>query len=165
MNMRMTGAALRGNPQLAQPTGASGRDLRQMPDAAQEMAGQPAGESDELNQAIGTLIEAAKSAGFDMPAEGVTQEQLPQVYQQLLQAAAKSDMGATDGGIALIERMARTLGLPSPFEPHGEGPDYVFGGEEPQPFGGASPRAPMAPDSLGDRRPPAYAPPGGGRRY
>jgi len=99
--------------------------------------GGPEGGGDELGQAIGAVIEAARSVGFELP-QNVPPDQLPQVYQQLLGAAAKSQFGSTPMGMAVIGHLAQQLGVPSPLgdqQQEGQdmppGPDQMQGGGMP----------------------------------
>jgi hypothetical protein len=136
----MTGADLAGMGgrtmgQPRPPGRPTGADLGNPP-----MPGDPQGMEQgatELDQAIRDVVALAQSQGFQLPQGQVPPEQMPQVYAELLAAAAKAPQAQTDGGIAMIERLAQTLGVPSPFGGGDPGAqDYVFGGEQPQPMEG-----------------------------
>jgi hypothetical protein len=46
--------------------------------------------------------------------------------QGAMQALSQSDLGATDGGIMLIEQLSQQLGMPSPYPHQGNAPDYAM---------------------------------------
>jgi hypothetical protein len=98
-------------------------------------------QSDELGQAIQEVIAAAQSVGFKLPPDGVSQEQLPEVYTQLLAAAAQSEMGQSPDGMQVIDELAQRLGVPSPFGGQDEAmpPEDTGGGEPMMPQGGMPP--------------------------
>ena len=160
MNQRLpNGAALRGGPMpqpvagAAPPSGPNGAMLAsvaqpqpppQAPMPPQQMAG---GQQDqgELDQAIAAVIEAAKSVGFELPPDGVAQEQLPQVYAVILAAAAQSEMGQSPDGQQLIDQLAQALGVSSPFGGGAPGTDPQAGAAPAAMLpGGAMPGGSMA---------------------
>jgi hypothetical protein len=111
MNQRLTnGAALMGGPSALTapqaPVGPTGADL---------MNGMPQGAQDQtqggLDQALSMILQAAQEAGFQMPQGNVSPEQLPQVYQAILAAAAQSPMGQSPEGQAMIQQVAQALGM------------------------------------------------------
>ena len=116
----MNGAHLKGMGGMAQMArGPSAADLMQRPEPTQQ---------DDM---LGPLFEAATAAGLQFDPMTVMQD--PQAMSAVLDAAAKSDLGATDGGIDLIMGVAERMGLPSPFRRQQEGasptaPDYATGG-------------------------------------
>jgi hypothetical protein len=114
------------------------------PDADPDDQGAPAGGN--LDQAIAQVLQAAQAQGFRLPQGVVPPDQLPQVYDQILKAAAQNPDMQTDGGIALIERLAKSLGLPSPYgEQDPNAPDYALGGEDPTAIPSARNMTPVPP--------------------
>jgi hypothetical protein len=108
VNQRLTGAALQGGPSAMSapppPAGPSGADLAMGPQQQPQGGG-------ELDQMLGAIIQAAQQAGFQMPQGEVSPEQLPQVYQAILMAAAQSDLGQSPEGQAMIQQVAQALGI------------------------------------------------------
>jgi hypothetical protein len=133
------------------PGGPSGADLARGPMGPEQGMEQPA--DAEVDQAIRDVLALAQSQGWQPPQGNVPPDQVPQLYQQMLAAAARAPEAQTDGGIAMIERLAQTLGVPSPYgqgEPGAQ--DYVFGGEQPAPMGGMGGRG------MGQMDPGRYRP-------
>lgn len=106
---------------MAQPaSGLTGMQLAQGPEPTQEM------------DLWGPVFEAADKAGVQYDPMSVMRD--PQQMKAVLEAAAKSDLGATDGGIDLIMGLAEQMNLPSPFRrqqdtrPPPDAPDYATEG-------------------------------------
>lgn len=112
MNQRLTGAALAGGPSAmsapAPPARSTGADLAMGPQPGMDQQQQGGG---DLDQALGVIIQAAQQAGFQMPQGEVPPDQLQQVYQQILMAAAQSELGQSPEGQAMIQQVAQALGL------------------------------------------------------
>jgi hypothetical protein len=108
VNQRLTGAALAGGPSAmsapAPPGGPSGADLAMGPQQQPQGGG-------ELDQMLGVIVQAAQQAGFQMPQGNVPPDQLPQIYQAILMAAAQSELGQSPEGQAMIQQVAQALGL------------------------------------------------------
>lgn len=89
-------------------------DQEQLVSEPAQAAGDEPGDDGALQAAIDTVIEAAQSAGFHAPPEGIEHARLPKVYRQMLDAAYRSDM-ARDPRLAAIiravdERLSQVLG-------------------------------------------------------
>jgi len=82
----------------------------------------------EETNVLGDIQDAAESVGWKSSGGPLSRTEAA----GMLQAAAQSDLGATDGGISAIVRAAKTYGLPNPFGGQGGGgADYAFGGRRP----------------------------------
>lgn len=109
----MNGAALKsGMMQPRQPRGMSGKHLAQFGPMPEEQA-----EDDQIDgmsaEDMAPVFEAAREAGVEVDPQMALRD--PAAMEQVLAAASKADMFATDGGAEHLMRMAQAFGVKSPY--------------------------------------------------
>jgi len=153
--MMMSGKSLKAPPE--QGGMPSGSQLAQFYPGDEAQPDQDEADVQDIQRNLELVTEMALETGFD--AQSAIQNQ---DFKSLIEAAQKSPMAGTDGGIEAIESLSYRLGLPSQYgndyeAPAGDEADPVYGSQAGDtPWGPAAtirnPGAPVPPEATGRYR-------------